>query len=902
MNSNLLAVFKEYGLIINDLPILDGTLKRVPTGDNPKSKNGWYVGHSKIINGKEYQTCVIGDWQKSSSGLFTYRSWKDDKVSQSDLETLRQAQHELARKHKMAQRNEQKKIAKIEAERFSKLATSGTSDYLTRKKVSPHGIRFDGGNIVIPACDIQGNITTLQTIFPNGGKRFSKGGKKQGSFFGIGAINELTPVCFSEGYATGATIYEALGYPTITCFDAGNIEPVVQAHREKYPHHKFIIFADNDCWKPEHGNTGRDKAIQASKIHGCYWLIPEFNGLNIESKPTDFNDFAALGGDIKALLENNLNSEFTITDLPQQAEAVRTIEQEHTNSDLDKINTYPEQSERPCYRVYESFQDLGGTRLKPGTYYHYEKEDKAGNISLIDKWICAPLYIDSVTHDKHGDNFGRFLRFKPTRGAMRKWCMPMAMLRGSGDDLRGELLGMGVTIDVKDKQALSQYINSQYPKKTIEIATQTGWHKEAFILPNNCIGSDKYFFQCESYNQNISYRQQGTLKDWQANIARYCPNNPLLILSTCTAFMGALLKPTHQSGGGFHIYGDSSKGKSTGMAVACSVFGDEHFKQSWRATSNGLEASATMSNDSLLALDEISECDPREIGSVIYALANGVGKQRANRSGGARAVNQWRIAVLSNGERGVEESMLEAGKVAKAGQAVRILNIPLFGKYGAFNELHDKKDGRELSDHLQTASTQYYGVAGIEYLAKLVNETRNLDEQFNECLSFFIGGEQMTSQEIRGAKRFALASMAGELATEYGITGWKSGDALKGTQECFSQWRLDFGKGDIEEAKCLQDVKDFIERFGDSKFSPHNSDERIIDRAGYYYLNDKNQTVYMLNDVGMREASKLNGLKRTIEALVKHGWLIRDGKHNKKLKRINGKNTRFYFVTLPDEA
>jgi putative DNA primase/helicase len=125
--------------------------------------------------------------------------------------------------------------------------------------------------------------------------------------------------------------------------------------------------------------------------------------------------------------------------------------------------------------------------------------------------------------------------------------------------------------------------------------------------------------------------------------------------------MGALLKPTHQEGGGFHIYGDSSKGKSTGMAVACSVFGDEIFKQSWRATSNGLEAASAMANDSLLALDEISECNPKEIGAVVYALANGSGKQRANKNGRARAVTHWRIAVLSNGERSIESAMLEGG-------------------------------------------------------------------------------------------------------------------------------------------------------------------------------------------------------------------------------------------------
>jgi hypothetical protein len=44
--------------------------------------------------------------------------------------------------------------------------------------------------------------------------------------------------------------------------------------------------------------------------------------------------------------------------------------------------------------------------------------------------------------------------------------------------------------------------------------------------------------------------------------------------------------------------------------------------------------------------------------------------------------------------------------------------------------LHGKEDGRALSDHLQAASIKYYGVAGIEYLTKLVAETRDLGAEF----------------------------------------------------------------------------------------------------------------------------------------------------------------------------
>jgi hypothetical protein len=47
-----------------------------------------------------------------------------------------------------------------------------------------------------------------------------------------------------------------------------------------------------------------------------------------------------------------------------------------------------------------------------------------------------------------------------------------------------------------------------------------------------------------------------------------------------------------------------------------------------------------------------------------------------------------------------------------------------------------------LSDHLQAASIKYYGVAGIEYLTKLVAETRDLDKEFNNTVKGLIGDEK----------------------------------------------------------------------------------------------------------------------------------------------------------------
>jgi putative DNA primase/helicase len=569
-------------------------------------------------------------------------------------------------------------------------------------------------------------------------------------------------------------------------------------------------------------------------------------------------------------------------------------------------NVFPDIDQRPCYRVYDDWIE----KRPAGVYWH-----DFNGVTLIDNWICAPLHIDAITHDKNSNNFGRYLRFKPTRGKMREWCMVAEHLAGSGEELRRELLNMGLEISTskKNKDRLLEYINRQHPAQTYEIATQTGWHNEAFILPDQTIGSDKYFYQSEYFNHNNPYKQVGTLEQWQQAIARYCVGNPLLILSVCTAFAGALLDGTNQqTGGGFHVFGESSKGKSTGLFVSCSIFGNsKDYKRSWKATSNGMEATATMFNDSLLALDEISECNPLEIGAIVYALANGAGKARANKYGGARATNQWRVMVLSNGERSVESHMNEAGKDIKAGQVLRLLNIPIFGEFGAFNQLHDKRTGRELSDWLQTKSTEFYGVAGVTWLEQLIKNKPDLktllETTFNNMNRWANeAGAELSSQEQRALNKFALVALSGELATGYGVTGWERGTSEQAAFECFIQWRKQNGTGDIEQRQILQSVKDFIDVHGNSRFIGVDViiDEktRVTNQAGYWKIDGSTgNKIYLFNKSAMKEALKTSGFERGIEVLKRVEWLVFDSGRNTKTHRVNGALERFYCVKLPIE-
>jgi len=95
-------------------------------------------------------------------------------------------------------------------------------------------------------------------------------------------------------------------------------------------------------------------------------------------------------------------------------------------------------------------------------------------------------------------------------------------------------------------------------------------------------------------------------------------------------------------GGGFHLVGDSSTGKTIATIAGASFGGTgEKFLRTWLATGNGLEGIANERNDTILALDEIGEADAREVGAVVYALANGTGKTRATRSGSAKSPITW---------------------------------------------------------------------------------------------------------------------------------------------------------------------------------------------------------------------------------------------------------------------
>ena len=209
-----------------------------------------------------------------------------------------------------AQRDAEQVQRQQNASRSATVILANTSparshEYLTARGIQPHGVRCDGVRLLIPMRDTSGAVQSLQTITPDGEKRFHSGGKVTGCYFGIGKPDDLVIVC--EGFATGASIRESTGHGVAVAFNAGNLQPVAVALHSKYPGLKIIIAADDDHLTT--GNPGMTKARAAAQAVGGFLAVPSFPA-DRPDKATDFNDLHLLAGPdaVKQCIDSAINS------------------------------------------------------------------------------------------------------------------------------------------------------------------------------------------------------------------------------------------------------------------------------------------------------------------------------------------------------------------------------------------------------------------------------------------------------------------------------------------------------------------------------------------------------------------------------------------------------------------
>lgn len=532
-------------------------------------------------------------------------------------------------------------------------------------------------------------------------------------------------------------------------------------------------------------------------------------------------------------------------------------------------------------------------------------QDKNGNLTKTQVTLTK-LELVALTRDHNSEGWGRLVEVTDADRKKKTVSLPAELLAGKGDDARKMLmrLGMAMSGSKGAEELLLKYLRQIVPDRARCVA-RPGWHPSKirqtgiYVHPVGVVHMvddlpELVVLQSDQPPSEL-FSSRGTLDGWRDNVGRLCVGNSRLVLAVSAALAAPLLHPLGVEGGGIHIVGPSSTGKTTTLHVAGSVCGGGPiggFVRSWKTTGNGLEATAAEHCDNLLCLDELAHVEARDAAEAAYMLANGQGKVRANRDGSGKRPAAWRLLFLSTGEIGLEAKIAEdprAGR-SKAGQAVRCVEIPADAGagHGIFETIHGHADGAALSMALREATGRDFGTVLQAFLAALVQQLDRAVDYAGRKIRTFVETNTPAGadgQVSRVAARFGLLAAAGELGVELGVLPWPKGEATRAVKTCFEAWMGQRGgSGPQEIERGIEQVRAFLLRYGLGRFQPLDVLDEIPnytrDRAGFRDSDGDGQDFYVYPEVWRDEVCAGFDAKAIALELARRSWLRLD-KENK---------------------
>lgn len=582
-------------------------------------------------------------------------------------------------------------------------------------------------------------------------------------------------------------------------------------------------------------------------------------------------------------------------------ELIQDEDAEEVQAFLDyAIEQLPELDPLPKGHVAKPFRMDDGSwlhNIESGLYQIKDKQDENGETKQIKTRISNSLTILGEARSLNNVDWKRVIKFQDKDNTQHTLLIPYEHFMGEAQEALKIIANHGLMPPRQSykKNVFINYIQDYPIEKRFRCVAQTGWHGHAFVTTHRTFGNygdEELLFHSDMKDL---YSTLGSLEGWQ-QLSQLIESHALAVLSFSCAFSGQLVLPLGAESGGFHIYGSSTDGKSTITKAACSVWGNpKNISKSWRTTDNALENEAELRNDNFLNLDELRQATPKAVSDIVYMLTGGQGKARSNKAGKNREIKQFSLMYTSTGEVTLEEHLRRGNLELDAGLLLRFAHLSSdAGKgYGVFEQINYGTTSSDLGNRINELLSQHYGHAGIKWLEYLTHDkdevmlkAQNLLEEFTEKHK-----QAKNGQANRVLRRFALVAVAGELATQAGITGWQQGRAFEALGQCFQTWLGSLGNGEnLEETKILEHFKAFFEAHGTSRFEysreRRHPDGEVIrqsiqNRVGYY---DPDEKVYLVSPTMFRqEMCKGVNEESAKKVLSKHGWIKTFTEGKKKL-------------------
>jgi len=714
------------------------------------------------------------------------------------------------------------------------------------------------------------------------------------------------------------------------------------------------------CGQPhKRRNAGQIRAQEAARAVGGVVASPEWpdpaarwEGFQQTGKaPTDFNDLHQISGldAVRQILAAARTALKDATELAAlSAEAVLPTDPEPEAATEQPLMISSDDATPPTKRTRSRSKDKangGQTPAQGGDVFELRDGPEGRGVYRLkvekrgDSWgevashVCAPIQITHQVRDARGEQWMRLALFTDHDGRLQRVLIPDEALEGDGSTVARLLRSRGLWIGDSKSALVRMYVNRSRPAARARLTARIGWHDDctepgrwSYVLggdadPLASDGAELWLHQA-SGSGHAQFKAAGTLDDWQANVSALAVGNSRLTFALSAGFAGGLCWLHPNVSGGFHWAGGSSLGKSGLLYGTASLCGSPTYRKTWLLTATAIEGVAAGHCDAPLLLDELKQAgNPRDVAQAAYMLTSGQGKGRGQAAGGLRETASFSLLFQSNGEIGLQQFLQENEERAYAGQEVRFCELPADAGagFGCWDVLHGLPDGARFTETLQRNAAKHYGTAYPEFIRRTIQEREAMPAQF-EALRRAFEERALTrkagGQAIRAATRFAAVAYAGEKATEWGITGWPKGEALKAAMCMFQAWLKAFGgEADREPRRMVEQIQSWIQSHAGARLEDHRRPSvtdthapRTMNRAGWKRptketasLNEPDQVFEYLLYPAVFRSELCNGFDPSAVAkeLDKRGLLVRSKDSLMQKFREPGAAKPGWFYVIP---
>jgi uncharacterized protein (DUF927 family) len=435
------------------------------------------------------------------------------------------------------------------------------------------------------------------------------------------------------------------------------------------------------------------------------------------------------------------------------------------------------------------------------------------------------------------------------KGHQSSFVLPRQTLVASGVSAIRLLARAGVHV-VRRKavpEALVEFLSFR-PRHEIVRMPCVGWALDGshwiFVRPEQVITSaDMPQARDTSYRLDAATRHglhvAGTAAEWAAEIAAPLQDNSNVALAFATFFAAPLLRFASEPGGGVHLFGVSTIGKTMISDAGQSIYGwpheiaDQAFGVGWGGTEAGFDALALARTDLGLPLDEITLANPHTAEQVVYKIASGTKGPRATSSGHLRDTAHASVLVFSTGEK----SLAQFIPGLQEGARKRLVDVPAEIQVGSAFETITRDqihiEGRRFFD----AVKRQHGAVGLAWQQHLVaigpaRIMADLDQHREHFLALpnVVAVIERAHPQVRAVvNRFALYAAALRMAIEAGLLPWSAVQADTGIVAAMGRWAAQRDSLDTpgEIVRAARRVEaDVVAGLGDRFIHIHRADNK----------------------------------------------------------------------------